>query len=179
MILGAVVCLFLHDMAPVYWLLALPLLPILIFMVTLAEIHDEGTGIHVKMLWKSRHLPRTEVLSTNHSYLDGIGELRLRNPVFPWGRIFFVYEWSATQSRKDVPHFYSVLASAVLAISGFVAARAVDISSFRVETSHARALALFSAGTLCALFAIARRKAPSLANSILFLAAYLVGLVRW
>jgi len=179
-ILGATVCLFLQHMSPVYWLFASPVLLILIFMVTLAEIHDEGPNICVRLLWKSRHIPREDVLRSDRSFLDGIGVLRLRHFVFPWGPVFFVYEWSTTREKEEEASFFSdLLVSAVLAISGFVAARAGDIGGLKIEAPQARILGLVSAGVLCVLFAVARRKASSFANFLLFVAAYLVGLVRW
>ena len=52
-VLAAVVCLFLLHLPLLYWLFALPLLAVLGFMVTLAEVHDEGHQVLVKMLWSS------------------------------------------------------------------------------------------------------------------------------
>jgi hypothetical protein len=101
---GAMLCLFLWGMAPVFWLFALPVFPILVFMVSLAEVHDEGEQIRVKMWWKFTHIPKRDILSTGNSFLDGIGVLRLRRFMFPWGRIYFVHEWSTIplQGSRDL-----------------------------------------------------------------------------
>lgn len=179
-ILGAVAYLFLHNMQPVYWLFALPLLPILIFMVTLAEVHDEGQQIYIRMLWKSNRISKKDILRSDKSFLDGIGVLRLARFVLPWGRVYFVHEWSKRPvSDNNSSPLWDIVASAVVAISGFIAARVTDIRGLRIETSHARVFALVSAGVLLFLFAIARKKRPGFANFALFAATYLVGLVRW
>ena len=86
--LGVGVFLFFHGMAPEYWLLALPLFLIVIFMSTLAEIHDEGHRIHVKTLWHSTEVLKEDVASVAQSLLEGVGVLRLRRFVLPWGRIY-------------------------------------------------------------------------------------------
>jgi len=175
---GAMVCLFLSNMSPVYWLLVLPLLPLLIFIVALAEVHDEGRQIHVRRLWKSIYIPQEDIKKTSESFLDGIGVLHLRRFVFPIGRIYFVHEWSTRGPEKENSPIWGVLASAAMAISGFIAARAVNIPGFGFETPHARILAFVFAGALCVLFVATRRKKSGFANCMLFAAAYIVGLVR-
>ncbi|HEY6411106.1 MAG TPA: hypothetical protein VIY29_26915, partial [Ktedonobacteraceae bacterium] len=69
--------------------------------------------------------------------------------------------------------------SAVLALSGFVAARVVEIPSFGAAVSQARILAMVFASALLVLFLIVRKRGPSFANLMLFMATYLVGLIRW
>ncbi len=179
-ILGGAVCLFLRHAPPLYWLSALILFPILIFMVTLAEVHGEGSHVCIRLLWKSIHIPRTDVLTSQLSFLDGIGVLRLRKPVFPWGRIFFVQRWSRTPpdviKKSDS---YDFLLSVVMAISGFAAARAANIRGLNIETAGMRILALVFITGLCLLFAVTRRKNPGLANFRVFSGAFLAGLLRW
>src|SRR5579863_2656460 len=134
--LAVMMCLFLRHLAPAYWILGLPVLAIGVFMATLAEVHDEGRGMCVKLLWKSWHVREEDVLRTDESFLEGIGVLRLRGFVFPWGRIYFVREWSATQPAERYSTFWDPLASAALAMSGFIAARAVSGHGLRIGASH-------------------------------------------
>jgi hypothetical protein len=175
---SAGLCLFLSHMPLAYWLLALPLLPIVIFMITLADVKDEGQEILVNRLWISTHIPKGDVLATNKSFLDGIGVLHLKRFAFPFGRIYFVPEWSTKRHEKQNSSNWDLLGSAALAISGFVAARAVNIHGLTAQTPNARALALALAGALCFSFAATRQKKPGLANGMLFAAAYIMGLVR-
>jgi hypothetical protein len=175
---SAGVCLFLSSMEPVYWLLALPLLPMLIFMVALAEVHDEGRQIYVRRLWNSTRIPKEDMLVTDKSFLDGIGVLHLKRFVFPFGRIYFVYEWSDCGPEKENSSKWDLLASTAIAISGFFGARAVLFRGFAFEAPHSRILALAFAAALCVSFAVTRRKRLGLANCMLFAAAYIIGLVR-
>jgi hypothetical protein len=172
------VCLFLSSMPPVYSLLALPLLSILMFMMALAEVHDEGRQIHVRRLWKSTHIPKEDILGTGKSFLDGIGVLHLRRFVFPFGRIYFVYEWSSRGPEKKNSSNWDLLASIAMALSGFFGARAVNIHGLAFEASPPRVLAIASAGALCVLFAVSRRRNSGLANCMLFAATYIIGLIR-
>ncbi len=179
MIFAAVAYLFLHDMQPVFWLLALPLLPVLLFMVALAEVHDEGQQIYVKRLWKSCRILKNDVLGNNNSFIDGIGVLRLGRFVFPWGHIYFVHDWSNRPIAENISPIWEILASFLLAISGFVAAQAPDIRGLRIETLQARIIAFVLAGVLLFLFVVTRRKRQASANFALFAGTYVIGLVRW
>jgi hypothetical protein len=191
--LAAIVCLFFYGTAPQYWLLALPFLLVLAFMTTLAEIHDDGEKVHVKRWWNSRHVAKHDVTAIGPSFLDGIRVLQLRHYVFPWGRVYFVAEWSNLEngsvgvgeesaSRETEPPSFirTALESLLVAVSGFVAARAIslDVQDFRIETSAARVGALIIAATLCVLFAVVRTKKPSFANVVLFVATWIAGLVH-
>jgi hypothetical protein len=187
------VYLFFHGMAPEYWLVALPLVLIVIFMSTLAEIQDEGHRIHVKTLWHSTEVPKEDVASVAQSLLEGVGVLRLRRFVLPWGRIYFVSDWSKfgvspghEKERTDAqPKPYSwarvTVESLVVAISGFLAARAMrtGVHDFRLETSAMRIGMFTLAGMLCVVFAIARTRRPSFANVTLFVATFVVGFAHW
>jgi hypothetical protein len=175
---GVGVCLFLSSMSPVYWLLALPLLPVPIFMIALAEVHDEGQQIHVRRLWRTTHIPKVDVLRTSKSFLDGIGVSHLRRFVFPFGPIYFVHEWSTRGPEKEHSSNWDLLASAAMAISGFFGARAISIHRLAFEAPHARILALAFAGGLFVLFTVIRKRKSGLANSILFAAGYTSGLIR-
>jgi hypothetical protein len=194
MMLAVGVFLFFHGMAPEYWLLALPLLLIIIFMSTLAEIQDDGHRILVKTLWNSLAVPRQDVVKTAQSVLDGIGVLQLRRFVLPWGRIYFVADWSKLgvasagtgeestgDETKRHPFLRATFESLVVAISGFLAARAMSsgVHVFRIETSTQRMVAFTLAGALCVVFAIARARRPSFANVVLFVATSIAGLVHW
>ena len=95
--------LFMRDMAPIYWLFALPIIPLAAFMTTLAAVHDDGGPIFVKQWWAApKRIPRTDVLSNGESVHGGIGKLRLRRFVLPWGGIYFVHEWSVTSKEKEI-----------------------------------------------------------------------------
>jgi len=192
--LGAWVCLFVRGMPLVYWVLALPMLLTVIFMSTLAEVRDDGHRIMVKTLWNSIDVPKEEVMRTTHSFLDGIGVLQLRRFVFPWGRIYFVTDWSklgvvdagpggenARNEARRFPFVRASLETLVVALSGFLAARAMSSSSrdFRIETSPMRMGAYPLAAVLCVVFLIARKRRPSFANVVLFVATFVVGLVHW
>ncbi len=189
------VYLFFQGTAPEYWLLAFPLVLIVLFMATLAEIHDQGHRIHVRRLWHSIEVPSEEVAGIAQSFLEGVGVLRLRRFVLPWGRIYFVSDWSKLGVRLEPEHEkgrtdaerrpYSwarvTLESLVVAISGFLAARAMrtSIHDVRLEKSAIRIGMLALAGMLCVVFAMTRTRRPSFANVTLFVATFIVGLARW
>jgi hypothetical protein len=172
------VCLFLSGKSPAYWLLILPLLPILIFMIALAEVHDEGRQIQIRRLWTSFHIPKEDILGTSKSFLDGIGVLHPRRFAFPFGHIYFVYEWSDKGPQTKDSAKWDLLASTAMAISGFFAARVVHIHGLGLEAPQSRILAIGLAGALCVLFAATRKKKSGFANCVLFIAAYIIGLVH-
>ena len=188
-ILGAY--LFFHGMAPEYWLIGVPLLLIPAFMCTLAEVQDQGHRIQVRRLWHSIDVPKEDVATISQSFVEGIGVLRLRRFVPPWGRVYFVTDWSKlgvaspgseTERTNSRATRYSlvrrVLESLVVAISGFVAARAITagVHDFRLQTSAMRIAAAALVGALCVLFAVARARKPSFANVVLFVATFIAGL---
>lgn len=187
------VYLFFHGMAPEYWLIALPLVLVVFFMTTLAEVHDQGHQIRVKLLWHSMDVPKQEVVGIAQSFVKGVGVLRLRRFVFPWGRIYFVIDWSRIgvvrpgpeNERSDAeakPYHLAraVLDSILMAISGFIAARAMRVvPNLGLETSTMRIGAFTLAGALCVVFAMARTRSPSFANVLLFVATFIAGLALW
>lgn len=190
----AMMGLFLYGTAPRYWLVSVPLLLLFGFMNTLADIHDVGNRVRVNRWWSSVDIPKSEVTQVGPSFLEGISILRLRRFIFPWGRIYFVAEWSdvpvltvkqgkASTGEQGESHngVRNVLAACALAASGFASARVLSASvrDFRIESLAARAVALVIAGALCVLFALTRAKKTSLANVVLFGATWIAGLVRW
>jgi hypothetical protein len=190
----AMMCLFFQGMAPEYWLISLPLLLLLSFMNTLADVHDVGNTVRIKRWWTSIDVPKGDIAQIRPSFLDGIGVLQLRRFVFPWGRIYFVADWSNvgtvdTESGKTrtsdgtKPHRFvrNILASLALAVSGFISARAIsaNVHEFTTETLAARIAALIIAGTLFVLFAATWTRWPSFANVVLFVATWIGGLVHW
>jgi hypothetical protein len=191
LILG--VCLFFRGAAPEYWLVALPLVLVAVFMSTLAEIQNEGRQIQVRTLWHSTEIPKEDVASIAQSSLEGIGVLRLRRFVLPWGRIYFVSDWSKLgvslghekECTDAEPRPYSSarvsFESLAVAISGFLAARAMRTGAhdFGLETPAMRIGMFAIAGILCVVFAIARTRRPSFANVTLFVATFMVGLAHW
>jgi hypothetical protein len=187
------ICLFFQGIAPQYWLISLPLLLLLGFMNTLADVHDAGHRLRIKRWWKSMDVPKREITRIGPSFLDGIGVIEFRRFVFPWGRIYFVAEWSNVESAdaepgktsstdERTPHgfFLDVVAAISLAVSGFVSARAVSTNTpdFRIQTSSARVEAFIVIGALCLLYAIARVKRQSWANVVLYIATWIGGLAH-
>ncbi len=188
-ILTAIVCMFFYDAAPRYWLLALPLLLVLAFMTTLAEIHDRGGTLNVKRWWGSIEVAKQDVVESSPSFLDGISRLKLRRFVLPWGKIYFVPEWSKLRETAQIEtsgadsgakgaKALAALASFALAFSGFVAATAIRSREldFRMRTSAARIEALVCVAVLGTLFLVTRKKSPSFANVVLFVATFIAGL---
>jgi len=189
------VYLFFHDTAPEYWLIALPLVLIVLFMTTLAEIHDQGHRIHVSRLWYSIDVPKEDVSGVSPSFVEGVSVMRLRRFVLPWGRIYFVNDWSKFgvvsagrelertegEDRSTASFTRAVIETLVVAISGFLAGRAFR-SSFHgviVETVALRVGSVIFALMLCVVLAIGRRSRPSFANAVLFVATLVVGLALW
>jgi hypothetical protein len=186
-------CLFLRGTAPEYWLIALPLLVLFGFMNTLADVHDMGKTIRINRWWSSVDVPKEKIVRIAPSSLEGIGALQFCRFIFPWGRIYFVAEWSdlegvdikpgsATRSdeSKAYPLIWNVLASFALAVSGFISARAIsaNVHGFRIETSGARTEAFGAAAVLCLVFAITWTRRSSFANVALFVAAWIGGLIH-
>ena len=185
------VYLFFHGASPEYWLLALPFVLIVIFMTTLAEIDDEGPWIHVRRMWHSIEVPREDVTGIAQSLIEGVGVLRLRRFVLPWGRIYFVSDWSkfgvvsagregeGTEGETK-PHSFAhaVIEALVVAISGFLAGRAIrpHVHGVIVETLALQVGYVIFTLTLCVVFAIARRSRPSLANVVLFIAIFIAAI---
>jgi hypothetical protein len=171
-------CLLLAHVSPIWWLFAAPALALVVFMTTLAEVRDEGKRVLVKSLWKSTFIPKDDVVGTSESFLEGIGVLRLRQFVPPWGRIYFVHEWSTAPVERKTAAFWDLLAPTALALSGFAVARAVGTHGFRIENRPGHIVGISSSIILCLLFVLIRRKMPSLANGLLFVGAMVVGLLR-
>lgn len=174
---SALTCLFFWNIAPVFWLLGLPIFLIIIFMGTLAEVHDNGRQIIIKTSWSSTSVSKEDVLGTQNSFLEGIGVLRLKQFFFPWGRVYFVHKWSTGSAIKESSPIWTILSPIVLAISGFVVARVGNIRVFKISTSTQSFWTVISAGVLFFLFVVIRNKRAAFANSLLFAAAYLVGLI--
>ncbi len=77
--------LFLSGLPPEYWVVWIPLLPVLGFMSTLAEIHYVDGRVCIKRWWGSTSVSTADVEQVGSSVLEGIGCLRVRRPVLPWG----------------------------------------------------------------------------------------------
>lgn len=175
--LGATACFFLWGLEPVYWLFTLPLIPVFLFMVSLAEVHDHGEQIHVQMLWTSINIEKKDIVRTRESFIEGIGILDVKRFVLPWGRIYFVHEWSTKPIQQQDSVWGGLVGSSALMLSGLVAARAGGIGRLRLEASHARIPAIIGTVALLLIFALTRKKMPAFANAALFVAAYMAGLV--
>lgn len=192
-LLAVGVCLLFGGMPPLYWPLALPFLLVAAFPSTLAEIRNDGHRTLVKTLWNSMYVPNNEIVRTAESVLAGIGTLQLKRFVFPWGKIYFVADWSelGVESAESETHrlrddtrqrpVRTALGSLAAAVSGFLAARGMSsvIHNPRVESAAMRVAACILAGTLCLVFAAARSRRPGFANVALFIASLTVGFILW
>jgi hypothetical protein len=179
-----------HRMPPEYWLIPLPLYLVLAFMSTLADVKDDGNRIRVKRFGISTDVPRGDVVRTSQSFLKGIGTLQLKRFVLPWGKIYFVTDWSkvadlSAESEGEgaakgsaYQSVCDILWSLAGAVSGFSAARAVTRYGHTLRIQPSTRMAAFAlAGTLLVAFAIARKRKPGFANVVLFTAALVIGLV--
>jgi hypothetical protein len=185
--------LFLNGMRAQYWSICVPLVPLLAYMNTLAEIHSSGGKLRIKRWWGSVYIAKSEVLDISPSMLQGIGRLHFRRFMPPWGVIYFVTDWStlelpeapsellsskpAVATRERVP---DVLASVLMGGSGFVVGKMLsgEFRTLSVEGTLANILALTIAGALGTSFLLTRKKTPTLANVLLYLAALIVAFVR-
>ncbi len=185
-------CLFLNGLPLPYWLICVPILPLLAYMNTLAEVHSCDGQICVRRWWGSVYFRESEVLEISPAMLGGIGRLRLRRFTPPWGVIYFVADWSnvATPQTAAAPssdesvtpgwHIPDVIASILMGTSGFVLGRALsgDLLKPLIGRGTLSILAAAISLGLAALFAVSRRRRPTLANTLLFLATLLAALIR-
>jgi hypothetical protein len=101
--------LFLEHAAMIYWLLAVPVVLLATFITTLAAVHNGDGQVFVKRWWASpKRILRKDVVSTAESVLEGIGQLRLRRFVPPWGRIYFLREWSVPSKEREIAELWKL-----------------------------------------------------------------------
>lgn len=62
-----------------------------LFLATLALILPSDKSLKLTRLTRWRPLDYGEIVSCGESFIRGIGFLRLKRPVPPWGRIYFVF----------------------------------------------------------------------------------------
>jgi len=175
-----------HQIAA--WALVFPVLLLALFMATLAEIRVNGQHVQIKWIWASTEALKRDVREMSPSFLSGISVLKLRRFIWPWGRVYFVTDWSemgVTPEGRDnetrpTPLFRAIVEFVVVACFGLLAGRTTsgEIPDFRVVHSPGRIVAFLLAGILCLLFAVTRTKKPTLANVALWLSTWIVGLVR-
>ena len=185
--------LFFHGLNPVYWLVALPLLLVLGFMTTLAEIHDRGNTLQIKRWWRSWDVRKADIVRVSPTLLDDVHFVQLRQFVPPWGKVYFWCDWSS-YTADDVSHqvatndstgswghsMIDAIAPIALAVSGFICARALrETDGFRIETASGRVEASVLSAAMCVVFLLLRKRRPSFANALLFWATCVVGLVHW
>lgn len=128
--------LFLNGLEPQYWVICIAGLPLLGFMNTLAEVRRHGKQIRIRRWWGSISVDESDIVDISRSVLQGIGRLRVRRCVPPWGVVYFVADWSnvevlhdsVTVRQADPPvNFRSraadLFAAVLLAASGFVLGR--------------------------------------------------------
>ena len=177
--------LFLNGMPAQYWSICVPLVPLLVYMNTLAEVHSSGGQLRIRRWWGSMYIAKSEVLDISPSMLQGIRRLHCRRFMPPWGVFYFVADWSALElpsnqsppTRERVP---DVLASLLMGGSGFVVGKMLsgEFGTLSVKETSANILVLTIAGSLGVLFLLSRRKMPVLANALLYLAGLIVAFVR-
>jgi hypothetical protein len=190
--LGIGVSLFLVGQPLEYWSICILIVPLLAYMNTLARIHGCDGKIRITRWWGSIYVSQSEILDISPCMLEGIGRLRLRRFVAPWGSIYFLSDWSnieipqsgprtqainrADDVRKNVS---SLIASVLLGLSGFVLGRVLgnDFHALSTKVSAVAAAALTTSASLAVLFALTRKRAPVLANVLLFCAMLVVALV--
>ena len=156
--------LFLNGMPAQYWSICVPLVPLLVYMNTLAEIHSSGGKLRIRRWWGSMYIAKSEVLDISPSMLQGIGRLHCRRFMPPWGVIYFVTDWSTLElperkesskpsapTRERVP---DVLASLLMGGSGFVVGKMLsgEFGTLSVKGTSANILVLTIAGSLGVLF---------------------------
>ena len=165
-------------------------------MTTLAEVHDEGESLRVKRWWHTIHVAKLDVARIGPFFVGGISVMDFRRSVFPWGRIYFVDDWSKLgtlaaghekgagtggtkpSARRELR---ATLESLAVAVFGFITGRGTGaiIHNLRIETSATRIEALTLAAALCVAFGIAQKRKPGSAGLALYVATWIAGLVHW
>jgi hypothetical protein len=186
-------CLFLNGEPPQYWTICVLIVPLLAYMNTLAEIHSSDGQIRIKRWWGSIRVAESEILEVSPSILEGIGRLRLRRFVPPWGIIYFLADLSSIEvpknhararrnnrpitPRERMPH---LIASVLLAAAGFVFGRMLgrDFHALWIKGFSAATAALTMSASLAVVFGLTRRRTPTVANVLLFLATSIAALVH-
>jgi len=102
-LMGFGVCFFLSGHGPAMWVLASPLLLLVLFMATLAEVHELGDRFLVKTSFQTRYVLKEDILSIGNSILEDVGMIRPKRYIFPWGAVYFIREWSAQAHRGKSP----------------------------------------------------------------------------
>jgi hypothetical protein len=185
-------CLLLRGLQPRFWFICIPVIPLLGFMNTLAEIRSKEKQVRIKRWWGSICISESEILEISQSRLEGILRLRIRRFVPPWGVVYFVADWSNIETlragiagRHSTPSDHprervsNLISSVLLGISGFVLGRALteDFHKFSIENRATSILILATSVGFAGLFAFARKRAPTLANLLLFAAMFIVALL--
>ena len=185
--------LFLNGLPPQYWVIGIPVLALLGFMNTLAEIHSEDKQIRIRRWWGSVCVNKSEIVDISPSVLQGIGRLRVRRFMPPWGIIYFVADWSSVEVahtsvavRHAIPavnpreRVLNLVGSVLLGASGFVLGRMLndDFHKLSIENPSVSILALTTSAALMVFFALVRKRRGTLANMLLFVAMLIAALVR-
>ena len=185
--------LFLRGLSPWYWVICIPVLPLLGFMNTLAEIRREDKQIRIRQWWGSIAVDESEIVEISPSALQGISRLRVRHPMPPWGIIYFVADWSdigdlhdpdiairAEQSVNRRSRVADVASAALLGTSGFVLGRMIagDFHNLMIAGTRLSVLAMTISIILAALFVFSRKRHGTLANILLFVATLTAALIR-
>src|SRR5579884_2384520 len=192
-LISAGLFIFLKGLEPQYWLIWIAILPLLVFLNTLAEVQRQDKQIHIRRWWGSMFIDETEVIDISRSALRGVGRLRLRRFMPPWGVVYFVADWSKVEMQqrsvtpRQVPPLFHLrsrvanLFSAVLfAASGFALGRMLitDFHKFLFARPLASIPALTMSALLIMLFVFLQKRNGTLANVLLFIAMLIAALVR-
>jgi hypothetical protein len=95
---GPVVCIagalgvFGHDFPTLRFLPALPLLLAAFFLVSLAVVEVSNGVVRYRRLLKWREILREDILRVRIIWPPFIGSIKLKQFVFPWGRLYFVLD---------------------------------------------------------------------------------------
>jgi hypothetical protein len=185
--------LFLNGLEPQYWVICIAVLPVLGFMNTLAEVRRQGKQIRIRRWWGSISVDESDIVDISRSVLQGIGRLRVRRFMPPWGVIYFVADWSnvevlhdsITVRQVDPPvdlrsRVADLFAAVLIAASGFALGRMLisDFHKFSIARLSSSILALTISALLAVLFIFSRKRHGTLAAVLLFVATLIAALVR-
>lgn len=183
-------CLFLNGLPAQYWTICILIVPLLMYMNTLADIHSSDGQIRIRRWWGSIYVGENDILEMSPSMLEGIRRLRLRRFVPPWGIVYVVADWSsaalpqgaapsANRKPKSSNRVPNLFASVLLGTSGFVLGLVLghDLPALSITGSSARILALLSAGVLAVFFGFTWKRMPTWANMLLFSSTLIAALI--
>lgn len=187
-ILAAMLCLFLWGQSLIAWACSLPLWIVILFMLTLAEVRQEGNTVTYRRWLGSSRADDNEVLCVGQSRLRGTAYVELKRFVLPWGRVYFQTEWANEalvrriepkqgRSRRSAA---DVVWTVIAAVSGFGTGSVVTSNVFHHTSRGDQAgVVLAMAALLLVSGLLIGRRNASLGNSFVFIAMGVAAVVRW